>query len=57
MTAPINSAIKQYRRGQPSKWVIIFIILGIIVFAIIFVAICVLIRVNPLGRKNKTTDS
>jgi len=47
--------VKNYRKSQPSKLVIIFIVIGIIGFAVAFVAICVLIRVKPFG-KNKKTD-
>ncbi|CAF3679675.1 unnamed protein product [Adineta steineri] len=57
MTATMNPLIKRYRQNQPSKWVIIGIVLGIILFAIAFVAVCVIIRVHRLGGKNKTTDS
>jgi len=53
----MNSSIKRFRKNQPSKWVIVGIILGIIFFAVAFVAICVILRVYRLGGKNKTTDS
>jgi t-SNARE complex subunit (syntaxin) len=53
----MNSAIKNYRKTQPSKWVIIAIIIGIISFALAFVAVCVLLRYYGIGGKNKTTDS
>ncbi|UJR25993.1 hypothetical protein I4U23_007340 [Adineta vaga] len=57
ITATPSPLIKNYRRNQPSKWVIIGIILGIILFAVAFVAICVILRVYRLGGKSKTTDS
>jgi t-SNARE complex subunit (syntaxin) len=57
ISAAMNSSIKRYRKNQPSKWVIVGIILGIIFFAVAFVAICVILRVYRLGGKNKTTDS
>ncbi|CAF4004568.1 unnamed protein product, partial [Rotaria magnacalcarata] len=53
----MNPLIINYRRNQPSKWVILGIIFGIILFAVVFVAACVLLRVHRLSGKHKTTDS
>jgi len=53
----MSPSMTRYRQSQPSKWVIISIVLGIIFFAIGFVAICVLLRVYRLSGKHKTTDS
>ncbi|CAF0836880.1 unnamed protein product [Rotaria sordida] len=56
-TGTMRPLIKNYRKNQPSKWVILGIIFGIIFFAVAFVGICVVLRVYRLGGKNKTTDS
>ncbi|CAF2310395.1 unnamed protein product [Rotaria sp. Silwood2] len=53
----IKPLIKDYRKNQPSKWVILGIIFGIILFAVAFVGVCVALRVYRLGGKHKTTDS
>lgn len=53
----MSPSIIRFRKNQPSKWVILGIIFGIIFFAIAFVGVCVLLRVYRLGGKHKTTDS
>lgn len=52
----MNASIRRHRKGQPSKWVIFGIIVGIIFFAIALVAVCVLLRSLQRSNKDKMAD-
>jgi hypothetical protein len=57
IAASLRPAIKNYRKGQPSGWVIAGIISGILLLAFLVLFLCALYRGYRMGGTSKTTDS
>lgn len=52
-----NSLMTDDRRAQPSKWVVLVIVIAIIFSAIVVVTICILLRVFRLDTKHEPANS
>lgn len=46
-----------YRKAQPSKWVVVGIILAIVMSALILVSVCIVLRVRRTNAKDTTASS